>query len=157
MLVQWDGELGEKSYLNSSLVERGAAYKMLLDGAAQAGSTHIPSLCMQKTLSQTLECIRGEGRGASDFSSGVKSQKTLRLAFDNIHPAADIKAALRNAEPIESVYAAIGSERGWTDKERVLLEEAGFIRVGMGERIMRTETAATAAAAIISCFAGWMR
>ena len=150
-------ELGEKSYLNSSLVERGAAYKMLLDGAAQAGSTHIPSLCVQKTLSQTLACIRGEGRGASDFSSGAKSQKTLRLAFDNIHPAADIKAALRHAEPIESVCAAIGSERGWTDKERVLLEEAGFIRVGMGERIMRTETAATAAAAIISCFAGWMR
>ena len=150
-------ELGEKSYLNSSLVERGAAYKMLLDGAAQAGSTHIPSLCMQKTLSQTIECIRGEGRGVAAFVGGVKSQKTLRLAFDNIHPATDIKAALRNAEPIESVYAAIGSERGWTDKERSLLEEAGFIRVGMGERIMRTETAATAAAAIISCFAGWMR
>jgi RsmE family RNA methyltransferase len=45
--------------------------------------------------------------------------------------------------------AAIGSERGWTDKERILLEENGFIRWGMGERIMRTETAATVSASII--------
>ena len=47
------------------------------------------------------------------------------------------------------VIAAIGSERGWTNKERAMLEEAGFIRCGMGERIMRTETAATVAGAII--------
>jgi len=47
------------------------------------------------------------------------------------------------------VIAAIGSERGWTDKERKLLEDAGFKRYGMGPRIMRTETAATVAGAII--------
>ena len=47
------------------------------------------------------------------------------------------------------VVAAIGSERGWTDRERSLLESKGFIRCGMGERIMRTETAATVAGAII--------
>ncbi|MGP1458782.1 MAG: RsmE family RNA methyltransferase [Treponema sp.] len=142
-------ELGEKSYMNSTLVERGAAYKMLLDGAAQAGSTHIPSLFMHKTLLGTLDCI-------SEGKEGVKS-RTVRLAFDNVNPKTDVKTALQNAEPIESAYAAIGSERGWTDKERALLEEAGFIRVGIGERILRTETAATAAAAIISCFSGWMQ
>ena len=41
------------------------------------------------------------------------------------------------------------SERGWTDKERNLLESFGYIRSGMGERIMRTETAATVAGALI--------
>ena len=35
-------ELGEKSYLQSTLVEKGNAYKMLLDGTVQAGSTHVP-------------------------------------------------------------------------------------------------------------------
>ena len=45
--------------------------------------------------------------------------------------------------------AAIGSERGWTDKERNLLEKYGYVRCGMGERIMRTETAATVSASII--------
>ena len=50
----------------------------------------------------------------------------------------------------ETIYiSAIGSERGWTDRERKLLEDNGFIRCGMGERIMRTETAATVAGSII--------
>ena len=41
---------------------------------------------------------------------------------------------------------AVGSERGWTDRERDLLSAAGFIRLSMGKRAMRTETAALAAA-----------
>ena len=47
------------------------------------------------------------------------------------------------------VAAAIGSERGWTDKERSLLSERGFTLCSMGNRVMRTETAATVAASVI--------
>jgi len=43
---------------------------------------------------------------------------------------------------------AVGSERGWSDKERDLLENAGFIRLSMGERALRTETACVAAAVL---------
>ena len=45
--------------------------------------------------------------------------------------------------------AAIGSERGWTEAERDLLEQNGFSLCSMGTRILRTETAATVAASII--------
>ncbi|MFC2386902.1 16S rRNA (uracil(1498)-N(3))-methyltransferase, partial [Treponema socranskii] len=38
---------------------------------------------------------------------------------------------------------------GWTDAERALFEKCGYTRASMGERILRTETAATAAASII--------
>ena len=54
------------------------------------------------------------------------------------------------------VFAAIGSERGWTNKERALLEENGYIRSGMGQRIMRTETAATVAGAVILNTLGYL-
>ena len=47
------------------------------------------------------------------------------------------------------VVAAIGSERGWTANERKLFRERGFTLCGMGERVLRTETAATTAVAII--------
>ena len=57
--------------------------------------------------------------------------------------------ALTDSQKSDRVIAAIGSERGWTDRERKVLESKGFIRCGMGERIMRTETAATVAGAII--------
>ena len=141
--------------MNSTLVERGAAYKMLLDGTVQAGSTHIPSLFMHKTLAETLDCINGIAD--TRFNDRIKvDSKELRIALDNVNPKIDIKTALQESKGCQNVCAAIGSERGWTDRERTQLEGEGFIRAGMGERIMRTETAATAAAAIISCFTGMM-
>lgn len=130
-------ELGEKSYMQSTLVERGAAYKMLLDGTVQAGSTHVPELFLHKTLSECLE----------SFS---KNGTELFLALDNVNPSCSLTKALSGSvQSNRNIVAAIGSERGWTDKERKMLESAGFIRCGMGERIMRTETAATVAGAII--------
>ena len=130
-------QLGEKSYMKSTLVEKGNAYKMLLDGTVQAGSTHVPELFMHTTLGECLEHM-GLNKASAD---GAKL-----ICLDNVNPACSLSAVdFAGAK----VVAAIGSERGWTDKERAMLEEAGYIRCGMGVRIMRTETAATAAGAII--------
>ena len=126
-------DLGEKSYMQSTLVEKGAAYKMLLDGTVQAGSTHVPELFLFKTLDECLGEIKEEG---------------ARFALDNVNPSMRLADALAEKKS-GRVIAAIGSERGWTDRERSVLEAAGYIRCGMGERIMRTETAATVAGAII--------
>ena len=43
-------KLTEKSYLDSNVVSDGSAYKMLLDGTAQAASTHVPELVVAKSL-----------------------------------------------------------------------------------------------------------
>ena len=126
-------DLGEKSYMQSNLVERGSAYQMLLDGTVQAGSTHVPELCLYKKLDECLEAVGGEG---------------LLLALDNVNPSTRLADSVKKGWS-ERVVAAIGSERGWTDRERKLLESKGFVRCGMGERIMRTETAATVAGSII--------
>ena len=128
-------ELGEKSYMQSTLVEKGNAYKMLLDGTVQAGSTYVPELFLHKSLSECLTFL---------------SDDDVRLALDNKNPSMRLQEALQKKAATErKVIAAIGSERGWTDRERKLLEDNGFIRCGMGERIMRTETAATVAGSII--------
>ena len=134
-------DLGEKSYMQSTLVERGAAYKMLLDGTVQAGSTHVPELFLFKTLDECLNSIEGELKTSSD--------ETARFALDNVNPARSLNKALGESQSVKRVIAAIGSERGWTERERRLLESTGYVRCGMGERIMRTETAATVAGAII--------
>ena len=135
-------DLGEKSYMQSTLVERGAVYKMLLDGTVQAGSTHVPQFFLYKTLDECLKAIE-------DSDGGVV---TGRFALDNVNPAMSLKEAMAEKKSKKGqgrVIAAIGSERGWTDRERGVLEAAGYVRCGMGERIMRTETAATVAGAII--------
>ena len=128
-------DLGEKSYMQSNLVERGTAYQMLLDGTVQAGSTHVPELCLYKTLDECLSAIESSAGG-----------EYLKLALDNVNPSVRLADAVK---PATCVVAAIGSERGWTERERQLLESKGYVRCGMGERIMRTETAATVAGAII--------
>ncbi|MBQ5490563.1 MAG: RsmE family RNA methyltransferase, partial [Treponema sp.] len=62
----------------------------------------------------------------------------------------------RNADRGPLTIAAIGSERGWTDEERSLLEQHKYIRLSMGCRILRTETAATTAASLILGAGGYL-
>lgn len=133
-------ELGEKSYMQSNLVEHGTAWKMLLDGTVQAASTHVPQLFLHKTLKECVEAVL------------KTDKKQLKIALDNVDPAGSLSNLLsQNPYPqsAEEAIAAIGSERGWTDKEREMLENYGFKRSGMGIRVMRTETAATVAGSII--------
>jgi 16S rRNA (uracil1498-N3)-methyltransferase len=127
-------ELGEKSYLQSTVVEHGAAYRMLLDGTAQAAGTKVPELFMHETLQSCLASLPEHAR---------------RIALDNEQPPVSLHACLMTVQEPQPVIAAIGSERGWSDHERQILEQAGFTRCGMGCRILRTETAATVAAALI--------
>lgn len=134
-------ELGEKSYMQSNLVQNGSAYKMLLDGTVQAGSTHVPQIFLHKSLK---ECL--------NFLQEVSLQEysyIYKIALDNVNPKCELRNIFTQGKNNVLSIAAIGSERGWTDKERTLLEERGFERCGMGNRIMRTETASTVAASII--------
>lgn len=132
-------ELGEKSYMQSKLVEDGNAQKMLLDGTVQAASTHIPKLFLHKNLNECLHYIQNN----EDYA---KSQK---ITLDNVNPDCSLSSVFTKSEKIDSVIAAIGSERGWTDSERNLFSVNDFTKCGMGQRIMRTETAVTVAGSII--------
>lgn len=142
-------ELSEKSYLQSTLVERGAAYQMLLDGTVQAGGTHVPKLHIHKTLSECLGAVAEN-----------KEQVQLKIALDNVGSPSSLQNFLARhtdktvSGKTPSIIAAIGSERGWTANERNMLETQGFERCRMGERILRTETAATVASAILLNFMG---
>lgn len=166
-------ELGEKSYMESTLVEKGAAYNMLLDGTAQAASTHVPALFMHRTLTDCLNAVcestgsagqaaaataaTAEAEPAPAFGkpAGGKQVFSIRTALDNVNAAMslhDFLAAETRQKSLPAgapVLAAIGSERGWTDRERRLLEAQGFTRCSMGSRVLRTETAATVACSLI--------
>ena len=133
-------ELGEKSYLNSGLSNEDEVRKMLIDGSIQAGSTHLPEVFIHRNLIECLESVKTDAN-------------SLKLCLDNKKPAFSLSTALENnrksENPAEIFVSAIGSERGWTDLERDLLEKSGFSLCSMGSRILRTETASTVAASLI--------
>ncbi|WP_294430475.1 RsmE family RNA methyltransferase [uncultured Treponema sp.] len=132
-------DLTEKSYLDSNVVSDGTAYQMLLDGTAQAASTHVPVLEVARSLDELFE------RKTESVSEWEMASK---IALDNRRFSCSLHEFLAH-EAAHSVVAAIGSERGWTERERDLLENAGFSLCSMGKRILRTETAATVASSII--------
>ena len=146
-------ELGEKSYLKARLSEPAEVYKMLLDGTVQAGSVHVPKPFFYNTLSECLDDLKVQG--SSQIQGSASDRAPLLLALDNVSPASSLNAYLKDNPPKgREVFAAIGSERGWTCAERSLLEGRGFVRLGMGNRIMRTETASSVSASLILCAMG---
>lgn len=154
-------DLTEKSYLDSNVVSDGSAYQMLLDGTAQAASTHVPVLEVAKSLDEAVKLksegvgVRSEGLGVRSLGGEACSQREMiewenssKIALDNRRASSSLHEFLAH-EAAHSVVAAIGSERGWTERERNLLEKAGFTLCSMGTRVLRTETAATVASSII--------
>lgn len=54
-------------------------------------------------------------------------------------------------EPAAASILLVGPEGGWTDAERELAREHGFVPVGLGPLVLRAETAAIAALAVVLC------
>jgi len=126
-------DLGEKSYRDTRLLEDGGARAALIEGAAQSRDATLPNLKVHYGIEKWLSEIAETGG------------KTLRIAADNVRPAGTLSGA---ADGNESAVLAIGPERGWSDRERGILETAGFVRLSMGSRALRTETACVAAVAL---------
>lgn len=141
-------ELGEKSYMDSNIVERGAAYAALVDGTAQAKSTHVPELVMYPSVRACLKELFPE-EAVSSEEEGAGGD--LRVMLDNVKPVSSLYRFLEENRPEQKsmIYASIGSERGWTDNERQMFESQGFTACSMGERVLRTETAVTVALSLI--------
>lgn len=133
-------ELGEKSYLKSDLAQEDAGRELLLEGTVQAASTHVPKLYKHESLKECLDFIHK----AEDFNAA----ETCLYCLDNINPTMSLWDSLTEQKPCNAI-AAIGSERGWTQNERELLENYGYKRMSMGIRVLRTESASTVAGSLI--------
>lgn len=124
-------ELTDRSYRSGSLWRPEEYRKYLIEGAVQAGETRLPEVgipySLKAALSEIPEC-------------------PTRIVFDNRGTAGGLGRQTGVSFP---AVAAVGSERGWTDRERVLFAENGFTFCSMGKRILRTETAAAVAAALL--------
>ena len=58
---------------------------------------------------------------------------------------------LSGSSNVKSISIIIGSEGGFSENEVSMAKEVGMIAIGLGKRILRTETASSFALACISC------
>jgi len=130
-------DFGEKSYRDTKLLEDGGAYAALVEGAVQARDTQLPVFSVFENLDNWLDERPWEKTGSTRIP--------LLHAMDNIRAEGSLFYISPTSRPW---VIAIGPERGWSDRERELFEKAGFIRLSMGSRALRTETACVAAAAL---------
>jgi 16S rRNA (uracil1498-N3)-methyltransferase len=85
------------------------------------------------------------------FGDVVSDAAPCRLLLDEEPGCAPLPAALPSERSAEDrVSVAVGPEGGWTDRERGRMREAGWRSVSLGPAILRTETAAIAAVAVIN-------
>ena len=138
-------ELGEKSYRDTKLLTDGGARAALIEGAAQARDTRLPVLSFYESLEDWLGERPWDKKSGNAYTGLGLARGPLLIAMDNIRPEGSL--ALLSALG-QSMVLAVGSERGWSDKERDELEGSGFLRLSMGERALRTETACVAAAVL---------
>ena len=126
-------DLGEKSYRDTKLFEDGGARAALLEGAAQSRDVTIPALRIFDSLDSWLR------------ERPAESGNALLVAADNARPSGSVSLAQGGKS---GAVLAVGPERGWSDRERALLESAGFPLLSMGSRALRVETACVALVAL---------
>ncbi|MCL2209692.1 MAG: RsmE family RNA methyltransferase [Treponema sp.] len=126
-------ELGEKSYRDTKLLENGGAQAAFIEGAVQARDTLLPSFAVFDSIEKWLKERPWENN----------KRLPLLLAMDNVRAEGSLFNITPTTRPL---VIAVGPERGWSDNERESFEHAGFLRLSMGSRPLRTETACAAAA-----------
>jgi RsmE family RNA methyltransferase len=135
-------ERSDPNYASATLWTSGEWRRHLLAGAAQACDTRLPAVTWTRTLASVL---------ASEFPA---SAEPLCLALDNYEASTPLSAALgaapsglmaRVSSRPSPLVLAFGPERGWGPADRAALRAAGFTLCSLGSRVLRLETAVTAA------------
>jgi len=112
--------------------------RIALEASKQSRRTDIPEIAAPATLKAALE----------------EEKSTTRILLSETEQATALAAALASSRPTgyESVALAIGPEGGWTPEEMALFTAHDWTPVTLGPRILRAETAAIAAIAIVSSY-----
>jgi 16S rRNA (uracil1498-N3)-methyltransferase len=117
--------------------------KIIQEAAEQSGRGRLPLLNPVLTLNQAVQECRTGKPGAFMLWEGERTLG-LRQALAGIFPGQTRLALL------------VGPEGGFSETEVNLAADAGFLPVSLGERILRMETAALVASALVLYEAGEM-
>ena len=130
-----NAEKVERNYFDTHWLSPAYYEPLLIEGLEQAGDTRLPHVAILKRLKPFLE----------DELDSVRPKGLRWIA----HPGEGTPWRRLRADGTERVMLAVGPEGGWTDFELKMFERAGFMRISMGTRTLRTDTACIALLAVI--------
>ena len=173
-------ELGEKSYLQADIAAETEIERLLIDGCSQAGDTHIPKVYraysvrhffdrygddirpdhLRAVLDVPFQIEQGsqgsieqnrmkQGRIGHDRVEQAHSEQGDTLCIPVMYPLPQLQW-----DGKQTLWLAVGNERGWSLNERLLFAKKQFTAYTMGRRILRTETAVTSAVAVCLALSG---
>ena len=134
-LVLMNASKVERFYFDSHVIEPDFYTPLLVEGLQQARCTHLPEVLIEQQFKPFVE----------DQISVLFSNQPKFLA-DPLGEKKINQLSLEGACPV----LAIGPEGGWTSYERTLLQAYGFELVGLGSRVLRTDTACIALVALFN-------
>lgn len=117
--------------------------KILVEAAEQSERHAVPALSDSLRLCDAPSALSGTVFFCSERSDAQPLIQAVGAAL----------ARRGDADRYEPLTVVVGPEGGFTDAEKDLAEEAGWIPVSLGPRILRAETAAVFAAGLLAQFA----
>jgi 16S rRNA (uracil1498-N3)-methyltransferase len=125
---------------------------ILREAAEQSGRVRVPTLAEPLSVERAIEGARGVRLLPYETAASVPS---LSVAVETLH--CNVSKAGEGEEAVETLHCnvstgvalLIGPEGGFAPEEVALARHAGWQIVTLGPRILRAETAALAAVAII--------
>jgi 16S rRNA (uracil1498-N3)-methyltransferase len=126
-----------------------------IEAAEQCGLLAIPEVVVPEPLPAALERLEPQ-RTLVFCDEAAPSEQTVS---EPVGGAGGPLAALSAIEPHTPLALLIGPEGGFADEERALIRaRPGLVRLALGPRILRADTAAVAALALVQATAGdWVR
>lgn len=121
----------ERNYFDTHWLEPEHFVPRLMEGLEQSGDTRLPRVSVHRRLKPLVE---------DELDAHVAEARRFVL-----HPCGASGWPGAGPAPIPRILAAIGPEGGWTSFELELLEAHGFIRLSLGWRTLRSDTACIAA------------
>jgi 16S rRNA (uracil1498-N3)-methyltransferase len=117
--------------------------RLIMAASKQCGRADLPPVRDAIQFRDAIRALKGKGITLLAWE-GMKGS----VASQTLGPALRAADAKRGKEPLE-VSLFIGPEGGFSDEEIELAEAEGAVLFGMGPRVLRAETAAIAAAALV--------
>jgi 16S rRNA (uracil1498-N3)-methyltransferase len=126
--------------------------RIALEAAKQSRRSDLPEIADPARLPEIL--ASAEQSGATEQPAEQAATAPLRILLSEAEEDQPLLRILENetSEAAREILLAIGPEGGWTPAELTLFTKAGWHSASLGPRILRVETAAIAALAIVSAY-----